>query len=166
MIQHLRLWYSTSGYDIAPQAMIQHLGPWWFSTSGHDDTAPQAIDTAPQAVIEHLRLWYSTAGCDRAPQAIDKLWWAFIFLPVLLFKFFFTDNNNNTPTRPRKRTYWTKNEEEQFYKAVQHLGVGRWMQIQSQLQTNRTRRQLKDKWQTIVKTQYNQLSQKFGPANQ
>ncbi|XP_070206023.1 uncharacterized protein [Littorina saxatilis] len=64
-------------------------------------------------------------------------------------------SDNNTPaTRPSKRMYWTKNEEEDFYKAVQHLGVGRWMQIKSQLQTNRTRRQ------------YNQLSQKFGPANQ
>ena len=61
-----------------------------------------------------------------------------------------------------RRSRWTTSETHDFYKAVQKFGVGQWQVIAQHLKTSRSNMQLKDKWRTIVNTEYDDLSLKFG----
>ncbi|XP_076461249.1 uncharacterized protein LOC143293846 isoform X2 [Babylonia areolata] len=66
--------------------------------------------------------------------------------------------------KSRLRRKWTEREEEEFYLAVQELGVGEWQYIKQKLKTDRSNVQLKDKWRNILATSYKQLSKKYGPV--
>ena len=60
------------------------------------------------------------------------------------------------------RSRWTQIETQDFYKAVQIVGIGRWQLIAQHLNTDRTNMQLKDKWRTIMKNEYDNLRLEYG----